>query len=192
MIAELRAAAGGRLDAGVRHHSRHDDLFDAALLQLEVEVGIGKSVLAPMLLDHNVARLRYEFGMPFAAPHAFPEDGFVIGRSLPRAGMTPSVIIALAPPHVGNVEHHDTGAARRLDEHAQMRQQFDGLGDRLGLRPQLAPVAQQVIVRIDEQQSGPLRGIITQCQDPLPKITSHKDRWKSPTDNAAGRAVERN
>lgn len=48
-----------------------------------------------------------------------------------------------------------------------MRQQVDSLGDRLGLRPQLASVAQQVVVRIDEQQTRPIRNIITQRQDLL-------------------------
>jgi hypothetical protein len=64
-----------------------------------------------------------------------------------------------------HVEHHDTRAARRLDERAQMRQQVDGLGDCLGFGPELASVTQQVVVRIDEQQPGPIRGIITFPED---------------------------
>src|SRR5215471_1082712 len=51
-----------------------------------------------------------------------------------------------------------------------MRQQVDSLGDCLGLRPQLASVAQQVVVRIDEQQTRPIRNIITQRQDLLPSL----------------------
>ena len=42
LIAELSGAARGRLDAGVCHNSRHDDLFDTALPELKVEVSIGK------------------------------------------------------------------------------------------------------------------------------------------------------
>src|SRR5438270_8262209 len=118
VIAELCAAAAGSFDASVRHHSRRDDLFEAALLELEVEIGIGKSVLTPVLLDHDVARLGHKFGMPSAAPHALPKDGFAISQGLARARMTPSVIIALAPPPVRHIEHNDTRAARCLDERA--------------------------------------------------------------------------
>ena len=73
VIPEFGAAAGSSLDAGIGQHPYHDDLFDAALLELKTEIGIGKSVLAPVPLDHDVARLRDEFGMPVAAPHALPE-----------------------------------------------------------------------------------------------------------------------
>src|SRR5271167_3409971 len=160
VIAEFSAAAGGGLDAGIGQHSYHDDLFDAALLELEIEVGTGKSILAPMLLDHDVARLGYEFRMPLAAPDALPEDGFAIDQGLPRARMTPSIVITLAPPPVRDVENHDACAAGGLDERAQMRQQIHGFGDLLDLGPQLAAIAEQVIIGIDEQQSGPIRGII--------------------------------
>src|SRR5271166_5958928 len=49
VIAEFSATAGGGLDAGIGQHSYHDDLFDAALLELEIEVGTGKSILGPMM-----------------------------------------------------------------------------------------------------------------------------------------------
>jgi hypothetical protein len=97
VITEFCAVAGRRLDASIREHSYHDDLFDAALLELEVEVGIAKSVMAPMLLDYNIAWLGYELEMPVAAPRALSEDGFALGGELPRAGMTPSIITAVTP-----------------------------------------------------------------------------------------------
>jgi hypothetical protein len=40
VIAEFCAAAGGSLDAGIGQHPYHDDLFDAALLELESATGI--------------------------------------------------------------------------------------------------------------------------------------------------------
>jgi hypothetical protein len=61
---------------------------------------------------------------------------------------------------LATVEHHDACAAGGLDERAQMRQQIHGFGDLLDLGPQLASIAEQVIIGIDEQQSGPIRGII--------------------------------
>jgi hypothetical protein len=40
VIAEFCAAAGGSLDADIGQHPYHDDLFDAALLELESATGI--------------------------------------------------------------------------------------------------------------------------------------------------------
>src|SRR5271167_101422 len=113
MITELGTPARGRLDAGVRGHADDDDLLDVALLEVKVEVGIGKAVLAPMRLDRRVARLRCEFRMPLAAPRALREDGASVGQNLQWARMTPSVIIALAPALVRDVEHRNVGAAPR-------------------------------------------------------------------------------
>src|SRR5215469_607048 len=135
VIAELSAAAAGCLDARVRHHSRQDYLFDAALLQLEVQVGVGESVLAPMLLNDDVTRLGRELGMPVASPHALSEDALAIGQGLPRARMAPTVIITLSPPPMRNIKHHGTRASCRFDERAQMGEQVDGLSHSLGLGP---------------------------------------------------------
>src|SRR5215510_12966390 len=51
-----------------------------------------------------------------------------------------------------------------------MRQQVDGLGNRPGFGPQLASLAQQVVVWIDNQQAGVIRGIIIQRQR-LPRMS---------------------
>jgi len=120
VITEFCAVAGRRLDASIREHSYHDDLFDAALLELEVEVGIAKSVMAPMLLDYNIAWLGYELEMPVAAPRALSEDGFALGGELPRAGMTPSIITAVTPLTVRAVKlRRLRDAPRRLDQCGQ-------------------------------------------------------------------------
>src|SRR6516225_9987729 len=163
MITELGTPSRGGLDTGVRGHA-DDDLLDAALLEVEVEVGVGKAVLAPMLLDHDVARLRCELRMPFAAPRAFRKDGASVGQNLQWARMTPSVIIPLAPASVRHVEYCNAYAARGFEERAQMRQQFHRLGNCLEVRPEFAPVAQEIVIRIDEQQAGPVRGIVVKRQ----------------------------
>ena len=168
MIPELGTSARGRLDAGVRRHANEDDLLDAALLEVEVEVSISNAVLAPMRLDHDVARLRCQFRMPLTAPGAFCEDGASVGQNLQWARMPPSVIIALAPARVRDVEYCNAYAARGLEECAQMRQQVNRLGDRSDLRPEFAPIAQEIVIRIDEQQAGPVRGIVVKRQQYSP------------------------
>ena len=106
-----------------------------------------------MRLDHDVAGLRCELRMPFAAPRAFRKDGASVGENLQWAGMTPSVIIALAPPSMRHVEYRNAYSARGFEERPQMRQQFKALGDRFDVRPQLGPIAQEIVIRIDEQQA---------------------------------------
>src|SRR5215472_1145986 len=122
VIAEFRAVARGALDAGVREHACDDDLLDAALLELEIEVGVGKPVLAPMLLNRDVAWLGHQFRVPVAAPHTLSKDRLAIGQGLRGARMTPSIVIPFAPLAVRYIEHHDTRAARGLKERPQMRQ----------------------------------------------------------------------
>src|SRR5262250_1424892 len=51
-----------------------------------------------------------------------------------------------------------------------MRQQVDSLGNRPGFGPQLASLAQQVVVWIDDQQAGVIRVIIIKRQR-LPRMS---------------------
>ena len=74
--------------------------------------------------------------------------------------MTPSVIIAFAPASVRGVKYCDARAAGGLDERAQMLQQLNALCDRLDIRPQFAPVTQEIVIWIDEQEAGPVRDIV--------------------------------
>ena len=42
VISELHAEAAGRFDAGVGDHADQDDMTNAVLLELQVEIGVGK------------------------------------------------------------------------------------------------------------------------------------------------------
>jgi hypothetical protein len=71
--AEFHREPARGLDAGVRHEADEDDLLDAVLLELLIEVRVGEAALRPVLLDDDVAWLRDEVRVPFAAPGAFGE-----------------------------------------------------------------------------------------------------------------------
>lgn len=75
VVAELHPKTAGRYDAGIRQHTDDDDLLDPVLLQLVVEVGVGKATLRPTLFNDNVALPRLEIRMKFTAPGA-------LGKSL--------------------------------------------------------------------------------------------------------------
>jgi len=42
-VAELGSIANGRFDAGMRNHSDDDELMDAVLLELQIQIGIGEA-----------------------------------------------------------------------------------------------------------------------------------------------------
>ena len=71
---------------------------DAVLAKLLVEVGVGEAALRPVLLGDDVARLRREVGMPFAAPFAAGEGMARHHRLLRRIGVLPVLVVAGFPP----------------------------------------------------------------------------------------------
>ena len=74
MIAELHPEAAGGLDAGVGNHADQDDLTDAVLLELKVEVRVGEAALRPVLMNNDVTFLRAKFWVEFPAPSAAMEN----------------------------------------------------------------------------------------------------------------------
>jgi hypothetical protein len=74
VIAEFHPETSGGLDASVGHHAHQDDLPDAVLLELEVEVRVGEAALSPMLVNDDITFLGTEFRVEFPAPSAAFEN----------------------------------------------------------------------------------------------------------------------
>lgn len=55
VVSEFRCVSRGSLDTGVRQQTHYHDVRDAMLFQLKVEVSIGKTARAPMLVHDDVA-----------------------------------------------------------------------------------------------------------------------------------------
>lgn len=55
VIAQFSSELAGGFDAGVGQHPYHDDLFHAVLLELKVQIGIGKTATAPICRDRHAA-----------------------------------------------------------------------------------------------------------------------------------------
>ena len=53
LVAELRGIANRRFDAGMRDQSDDDELMDAELLELQIQIGVGEATGAPMLRGDN-------------------------------------------------------------------------------------------------------------------------------------------
>src|SRR5271156_5540103 len=74
VISELHAEAAGRFDARVGDHADQDDMTNAVLLELHVEIGVGKAARSPMLVDNDIARPGLEVVMERSTPTVFGED----------------------------------------------------------------------------------------------------------------------
>ena len=68
VITQLHGEAAGGLNAGVGEQTDGNDMRDAMLLEMKIEIRIGEAALGPVLLDEDLASLRHEVGMPLTAP----------------------------------------------------------------------------------------------------------------------------
>src|SRR5262245_13084272 len=81
LVTELGGKANGRFDAGMRYESDDDELMDAVLLELQIQIRVGEATGTPMLCGDDLARLRLELGTDLATPRAVFE-ALVLPRCL--------------------------------------------------------------------------------------------------------------
>jgi hypothetical protein len=68
------------------------------LLELQIEIGVGKAARSPMLQGNDVARLGLEVVMERSAPAVFGEDLRLSGTELIRRGIVKTDVVAGLPP----------------------------------------------------------------------------------------------
>ena len=69
-VAKLSGIANSCLDTRVCDESRDDELMDAVFLELQIQIRVRKATGTPVLLGHDVARLRFELTANLATPRA--------------------------------------------------------------------------------------------------------------------------
>src|SRR5262245_41745233 len=67
-VAELGRETYGCLDTRVCYQPDDDELIDTVFLKLQIQIGIGEATGTPVLLGHNVARLRCKFVADLPTP----------------------------------------------------------------------------------------------------------------------------
>src|ERR1700712_4966603 len=120
MIAELHAKPGRGLNATVRDQSNKDDVLNAMLLELQIEIGIRKAALRPVFLDDHIAFLRTEFSIEFAAPRANFER---LGRKaclLEHVDVLPIIEVARMRTMMRNDKHLYPRRTHRGDDLAEI------------------------------------------------------------------------
>src|SRR5262249_34981393 len=129
LVAKLGSIANGRLDAGMRDKPDDDELVYAVLLELQIQVGIGKAAGTPMLCRDDVARLRLELGTNLAAPRAVFERLAGPASFLDRRNIFPAFIIARTIATMHRVESSELRLPRRLQNLQHVRNAVVRLSD---------------------------------------------------------------
>ncbi len=129
------------------------------LLELEIEVGVGKPARSPVLKRNDVARLGLEIVMECPAP-AVPGEDLRFGRAeLIGRGIVKGEVIASLPPMMRHEDDPERAGPRGRYRLAQMVQELDCLGDCVHAWPELAALAEEVVIGVDQKDRG-YRGIV--------------------------------
>src|SRR5262245_46243905 len=70
LVAKFSGKANCRFDAGMRNEPDNDELLNATVFKLQIQICIGKTTGTPMLGGNNFAWLRLESTADLAAPRA--------------------------------------------------------------------------------------------------------------------------
>src|SRR5262245_45038294 len=89
LVSELSGLATSRFDAGMGDQPDDDELVDAVLLELQVQIGVGEAARTPMLCGDDLAWLGREFGTDLATPCTVFEGLSAPRRSLNRRNVFP-------------------------------------------------------------------------------------------------------
>jgi hypothetical protein len=152
---ELVAVTAGPFYAPRRGHSGQDDLLDAVLAEVGVEVGVREPALPPVLARHDVTVSRGEVRVPLAAPGSCLEHPPVADRAGGAAGPQPSFEVAGAPAAVWGDDDLDARRAHGGQQFAGVLVQGDGLGDVLQPGVDLPALAEEVVIRVDDNERDP-------------------------------------
>src|SRR5215468_10873414 len=97
----------------MRQEPDDDEPMDAVLLELQVQVGVGKAAGTPMLLGHDVAGLWRELAADLATPSPGFDGPARPGCFLDRCDVLPGLVVARAVPVVQGIHDPQPRPARR-------------------------------------------------------------------------------
>src|SRR4029453_3692050 len=159
VIAELHPNASGRFQARVGQKTNQDDLLLAVALELMITVCVREAAGCPVFRRDDVAWLHLEVVAEGAAPRSLGE-GLPFGRSeLVRRRVFPVDVVARFPPMVRHMVDRDAEFAGRAHDGAKVIKKIVLFGHVLHPWPQLAALAQEVVVEVDAQECRRLRVI---------------------------------
>src|SRR5262245_6489085 len=154
LVAELSGKAHSRFDAGMRYLSYDNELMDAVLLELQIQICVGEATGTPMLCGDNLTRLGRELGADLTAPRAVFE-ALVHPRCLLHGGdVLPSLIVAQTVSMMQCIEDTKFRISRGIKDLQHMRNAVIRFCNGPNTFPQLTSLGDEVVVRIDHQKSS--------------------------------------
>src|SRR5262252_700341 len=133
----------------MRNESDDDELMDAMLLELQVQVGVGEATGTPVFLCDNFTWRRYEFGTELATPCAVFEAHVMPRGSLNRRNVGPRFVVAGTIPMMHGIEDANLHCARGSQDLQHVGNAVVGFSDSFDAGPDLAALGNEVVVGID-------------------------------------------
>src|SRR5262249_52608866 len=105
LVAKLSAIAYGRLHTCMRDEADDNELMNAVLLELQIQIGVGKVARTPMRKGHDVAHLRCELAADLATPGPVLEGLMRPGCLLDGSNVLPGFVVARAVSMMQRIEN---------------------------------------------------------------------------------------
>src|SRR6516164_8935826 len=148
----------------MREEPNDDQLMNAMLFKLQIQVGVRKPARTPVLLSHNLAWFRREFGPDLATPRAIFEDPSRPGRLLNGRDVFPGLIVARAVSMVERIEDAKPRVPCRNQKLQHIRNAIICLCNISDAIPYFASLGNEVVVGIDDQKCSDLFVELQLCQ----------------------------
>src|SRR6516225_6493238 len=149
LVTELGGIAHSRFDAGMRDESDDDELMNAVLLQLQVQVGVGEATGTPVFLCDNLTWRRHELGTELATPCAVFEALVLPRGSLNRRNVGPRFVVACTISMMHGIEDAKLHCARGIQDFEHVGNAVVCFSDSFDAGPDLAALGNEVVVGID-------------------------------------------
>src|SRR5262249_41558399 len=125
--------------------SDDDELMDAVLLELQVQVGVGEATGTPVFLRDNLTWRRHEFGTELATPCAAFE-GLVLPRgALNRRHVGPRFVVARTISMMHGIEDAKLRRARGVKNLQHVGNAAVCFSHRLDAGPDLAALRNEIV-----------------------------------------------
>src|SRR5262245_10008613 len=156
LVAKLSGIADRRLDAGMRDESDHDELVDAVLLELQIQISVGEAAGAPVLQSDDLAWFGREFGTQLATPCAVFEGLSAPRRPLDRGNVFPGLVVARTVSMMQGIEDRKLRRPRGVQDLQHVSDTAVRLRNSPDAGPYLSPLGDEIVVRIDHQKGSKL------------------------------------
>src|SRR5215510_1645721 len=152
LVAKLSPITNSCLHTGVRYESYDDELMDAVLLELQIQICVGKAAGTPMLEGHDVAGSWCEFAANLTAPCPVFESLVRPGCFLNWRNVLPALIVSWTVSMMQRIEDAELRLSRRIEDLHHMRNALVGFTNALQALPQFAAHGNEIVVWVDHEK----------------------------------------